>query len=73
MAKINLNLLSFEQTIQEVKKYHKNKIKSNGCYDPFITQRNIMKKFIISEDLATKCILHLQTNYKNSHYVDYFI
>lgn len=71
--KINLNELSFDKIIQEIKKYHKNKIKSNGYYDPFITQRNIMKKFIITKDLATECITHLQKDYKYSHYVDYFI
>ncbi len=71
--KINLNILPFDNIITQIKHYHKNKIKSNGMYDPFITQRNIMKKFIINEDLATKCILHLQKDYKYSHYVDYFI
>ena len=71
--KINLNELSFDRVIQQIKIYHKSKIKSNGRYDPYITQRNIIKKFTITEELATKCILHLQKDYKYSHYVDYFI
>lgn len=73
MAKLNLNTLPFDDVILQIKKYHKNKIKSNGVFDPFITQRNLMKKFIITQELATKCIIFLQTNYKNSYYVDNFI
>lgn len=60
MAKINLNDIPFEEAIIHVRKWHKNKLKDGGIYsgnyDPFITEKNMIKRFTVNVELASKLI-----------------
>ena len=78
MAKINLNILSFDEAMIFINKYQKNRYKNGinswGNDDPYITERCIMKKFICSKELAISFIDHLLTrDNRYTHYVEHFV
>ncbi len=74
MSKINLNTISREQALTHIRKYCKNRIKS-GCWaNKITTERDIMNKFICSQELASSIIEELiQSNTSYSAYLEHFI
>ncbi len=74
MAKKNLDTISLNEAVSEVLLYQKHKMKHspyNG--DPYVTERDIMRKFVCSEDLSLSIIsILINRNTNRSQYFIYF-